>query len=95
MDIPPAVPDRLQYNIKATAVDSTNTMKSTPADGQDFYQGDSTSTMRFVRPHSTFCEFCDPTISRFRMQFQVFIPNDMIPFDGTTDRNLKGHAMWE
>ena len=92
MDLPSAIPDRLQYNIKATAVDSTNTMKSTPADGQDFYQGDSTSTMRFVIPHSTFCEFCDPTMSRFRMQIQVFTPNDLIPYDGTIDRKLKGHG---
>ena len=92
MDAPPAVPDRLQYNIKATAVDSTNTMKSTPADGQDYYQGDSTSTIHFVTPHSTFCEFCDPTMSRFRMQLQVIVPNNMIGFDNTVERKIIGQG---
>ena len=90
MDAPPAVPDRLQYNIKASAVDSTNTMKSSPADGQEFYQGDSTSTIRFVIPHSTFCEFCDPTMSRIRMQLQVNLPNNMIGYDGSIERKILG-----
>ena len=76
MDAPPAVPNRLQYNIKATAVDSTNTMKSTPADGQDYYQGDSTA--RFASLFHTARSVNSATMSRFRMQLQVIVPNNMI-----------------
>ena len=72
----PAVPDRLRYDLKATAVASTNKMMSQPADGTDQYDGNPSSTLRFVVPHCTFAEFCDPTMSRFRIQFQLVVPNN-------------------
>lgn len=72
----PAVPDRLRYNLKATAVDSTNRLYNVYADGTDTYDGSPSSTIRFVIPHSSMDEFCDPTMSRFRMQLSFTIPYD-------------------
>ena len=85
-----AVPDRLKFDIKATAVDGSNTMKTTPADGSDYYRGEAGSTVCFVVPHSTFSDFCDPTMSRFRFQIQVLVPNNMIPYDNSISLKVKG-----
>ena len=87
-----AVPDRLKFDIKATAVDGSNTMKTTPADGSDYYRGEVGSTIRFVVPHSTFSDFCDPTMSRFRFQIQVLVPNTLIPYDNSISLKVKGEA---
>ena len=94
METAPAVPDRLRYNLKATAVDSTNRLYNVYADGTDTYDGSPSSTIRFVIPHSSMDEFCDPSMSRFRMQFTATLPRpandywiDKYPGDGTTYRN--------
>ena len=89
-----AVPDRLKFDIKATAVDGSNTMKTTPADGSDYYRGEVGSTVRFVVPHSTFSDFCDPTMSRFRFQIQVLVPNNLIPYDNSISLKVKGEAFY-
>jgi hypothetical protein len=73
------VPDRLRYNLKATAVSSTNKMVSQPADGTYRYDGSTTSVLKLVIPHSTYDELCDPTMCRFRLQMQsVFLDKTML-----------------
>jgi len=68
------VPDRMRYNLKVTAAESTNKLTSAPCDGTDFYRGDPTSVISFIIPHSSFSEFVDPVMSRIRFILQVSIP---------------------
>jgi hypothetical protein len=95
MDIPLGVPNNLQYNLKATAVSSTNKMVSNPADGTDKYDGTTTSVLRFVIPHSAYDEFCDPSMSRIRLQMQLIIPNNtLMTTDGTRPQNYNAKSLY-
>lgn len=72
------VPDRMRYNLKVTAVESTNKLTTGPANGTDTYAGGTSSTIEFTIPHSSMSEFVDPVMSRFRFQLQVYLPSHMI-----------------
>ena len=72
------VPDRMRYNLKVTAVESTNKLTTGPCNGTDTYAGGTSSTIEFTIPHSSMNEFVDPVMSRFRFQLQVYLPQNMI-----------------
>ena len=69
------VPDGMKYSLKVSAANSTNKLTSNPCDGTDVYVGDTTSTITFILPHSSFAEFVDPTMSRFRFRLQLTVPS--------------------
>jgi hypothetical protein len=79
------VPDRMRYNLKVTAANSTNKLTSNPCDGTDVYAGEPTSTISFILPHSSFAEFVDPTMSRFRFQLQLTVPEKLSNITGNRD----------
>ena len=78
------VPDRMRYNLKVTAVESTNKLPTGPANGTDTYAGGTSSTIEFTIPHSSMSEFVDPVMSRICFRLQVYLPNGMI---NNPDRN--------
>ena len=79
------VPDRMRYNTKVSAANSTNKLSSNPCDGTDVYVGDTTSIITFILPHSSFAEFVDPQMSRFRFRLQLTVPEKLSNNYGRND----------
>ena len=52
--------DKMRYNLKVTAVESTNKLTTGPANGTDTYTGGTSSTIEFTISHSSLSEFVDP-----------------------------------
>ena len=89
------VPDRMRYNLKVTAVESTNKLTTGPANGTDTYIGGTSSTIEFTIPHSSMNEFVDPVMSRFRFRLQVFLPPYMLNNPARNTNNDKEYVYFD